>query len=74
VVTGEMSPREAALAAEFLGVDLAVACHYEDPDHPHVVEFLAEVAKQDSTGHRKPLAMVPGQAIDIDGPAFRVVP
>jgi L-ascorbate metabolism protein UlaG (beta-lactamase superfamily) len=73
VVTGEMSPREAAMAAEFLSVDLAIASHYEDPDHPQVLEFLAEVGKQDTTGHRQPLAMVPGQVIDIDGPAFQVV-
>lgn len=73
VMTGEMSPREAAMASELLGVDLAIACHYEDPGHPHVLEFLAEVGKQDTTGHRRSLAMVPGGAIDIDGPAFQVV-
>jgi L-ascorbate metabolism protein UlaG (beta-lactamase superfamily) len=74
VVTGEMSPREAAMAAEFLSVDIAIASHYEDPGHPQVLEFLAEVAKQDTSGRRQPLAMAPGQAIDIDGPAFQVIP
>jgi L-ascorbate metabolism protein UlaG (beta-lactamase superfamily) len=74
VVTGEMAPREAALAAELLRVELAIACHYEDAEHPQVIEFLDEVLKQDSTGHRQSLAMRPGESIDIDGPIFRSVP
>ncbi len=73
VVTGEMAPREAALAAELLRLELAVGSHYEDVSHPHVSEFLDEVGKQDSTGHRQALAMRPGETIDIDGPTFRFV-
>ena len=73
VVTGEMAPREAALAAELMRLELAIACHYEDVSHHQVVEFLDEVGKQDSTGHRQALAMRPGEAIDIDGPIFRFV-
>ena len=73
VVTGEMAPREAALAAELMRLELAIACHYEDVSHHQVVEFLDEVGKQDSTGHRQALAMRPGEAIDIDGPKFRFV-
>jgi L-ascorbate metabolism protein UlaG (beta-lactamase superfamily) len=72
LVTGEMSPREAALAAEFLGVDLAVACHYLDADHPDVTEFLSLVRKLDSTGQRQALALQPGEALVIDAGAYRV--
>ena len=72
VVTGEMSPREAAIAADWLGVGLAIACHYEDPDHPHVLAFLEEAAKRDSTGQRKVLAMKPGECIDIVGAEFEM--
>ena len=44
-VSGEMSPKEAALVAEMLGVDVAVACHYLTLND-EVDAFLAEVAGQ----------------------------
>jgi L-ascorbate metabolism protein UlaG (beta-lactamase superfamily) len=74
VMTGEMSPREAAMAAELLGVEWAVACHYEEVDHPDVVEFLTEVAKQDSTGKRRRLALKPGEHIDLEGTTLGAAP
>lgn len=47
VLTGEMSPREAALAAEMLKLRLAVACHYLDLENESerrdVDEFLKAV-------------------------------
>lgn len=58
LLTGQMSPLEAALAAEFLGVKVAIACHYLDPDQPDVREFLDLVAEKDSTGRR--IAIAPG--------------
>jgi L-ascorbate metabolism protein UlaG (beta-lactamase superfamily) len=67
VVTGEMSPDEAALAAEMLGVKYAVATHYESIDDPAVASFLAAVPTHDTTGARVPLAMVAGQQLVIDG-------
>jgi L-ascorbate metabolism protein UlaG (beta-lactamase superfamily) len=70
VVTGEMSPREAAMAADMLGLDLAIACHYEDADHPDVTEFLSQVGKHDPGGKRAALAMKPGESIDIEGAVF----
>lgn len=72
VVTGEMSPDEAALAAEFLGVTYAVATHYEDPGHPDVRAFLDQVRKVDSSGARVPLALAPGQTLVIDGSTHTV--
>jgi L-ascorbate metabolism protein UlaG (beta-lactamase superfamily) len=75
VVTGEMNPTEAALAAEFLGVRYAVATHYEDAEHPHVKSFLAAVPERDSTGRRVALALRPGQTLvlDDDGDVYEVV-
>jgi L-ascorbate metabolism protein UlaG (beta-lactamase superfamily) len=67
VVTGEMSPEEAAVAAELLGVRYAVATHYLDPDHDDVQRFLALVPERDSTGSRVPIALRPGQTLVIDG-------
>jgi L-ascorbate metabolism protein UlaG (beta-lactamase superfamily) len=67
-LTGEMSPREAALAAEFLGVELAVACHYYDPNHPDVVEFAGLVSKLDSTGTRQVVAPAVGETLVVQCP------
>jgi len=38
-LTGEMTPYEAALASQWLGLEYAVACHYTDADNPDVREF-----------------------------------
>lgn len=72
VVSGEMSPNEAAYAAELLGVRYAVATHYEDPNDAAVQEFLAQVPKFDSTGSRVPLALAAGQRLEIDGDRYEV--
>jgi len=63
VVSGEMSPEEAALAAELLGVDVAVASHYTDPDDEDVRRFVDLAATND----RLALAPRPGQSVIIDG-------
>lgn len=73
VASGEMSPDEAARAADLLGVRYAVATHYEDPRHPDVEEFLRQVPKFDSTGTRVPLALSAGQALVIDGDNHEVI-
>ena len=72
VVTGEMSPDEAALAAEFLGVRYAVATHYVDPDSEDVRRFLELVPQRDTTGSRVPLALRAGQTLVIDGDRHHV--
>lgn len=73
VVTGEMSPTEAAYAAELLGVRFAVATHYERSDDPAVLEFLAAVPEVDSTGSRIGLALDAGDTLVIDGDRHEVV-
>lgn len=73
VVTGEMSPAEAAYAAELLGVRYAVATHYERADDPAVLEFLATVPEFDTTGSRVPLALNAGDRLVLDGENHEVV-
>lgn len=71
-LTGEMSPREAALAAEMLGVDLAVACHYFDAGHADVIEFLRLVPERDTTGRRTAVAPEVGATMVLEtGPGGR---
>jgi len=74
LVTGEMSPREAALASEFLGLKLAVASHYldlSDPDERRDVdEFLAAVKEFDTTGRRRAVAPAPGETIVLEPEQF----
>ncbi|MGH9185000.1 MAG: hypothetical protein ACRD0U_04155, partial [Acidimicrobiales bacterium] len=72
VVTGEMNPQEAALAAEFLAVHYAVATHYETPEHPDVKAFIDAVPRHDSTARRVALALASGQTLVIDGDSYRV--
>lgn len=74
VASGEMDPREAAMAAEMLGVRYAVATHYEDPDHPDVHRFLEAVPEHDTSGRRVALALRPGESLVLDGEDHRVVP
>jgi L-ascorbate metabolism protein UlaG (beta-lactamase superfamily) len=75
-LTGEMSPSEAALAAEFLDLKVAIACHYLNPAQTDVLEFLDLVAEKDSTGRR--IAIAPGVgaviavASDDDGETITV--
>lgn len=73
VVTGEMSPVEAALAADMLCARYAVATHYESPDHDDVATFLKSVPEFDSTGGRVPLALRAGQTLVLDGDRHEVI-
>ena len=66
LLTGEMSPAEAALAAEYLGVDVAIASHYYDAQQADVTAFLAEVPSRDLTGHRKVIAPLLGETVCFD--------
>lgn len=65
LLTGEMSPDEAALAAEFLGVEVAVASHYYNPEQADVQAFLAAVPRRDTSGRRQALAPALGETLVI---------
>jgi L-ascorbate metabolism protein UlaG (beta-lactamase superfamily) len=65
-LTGEMDADEAARAAEMLGLELAVACHYLAKD-AEVDRFCELVPRYDTTGRRKAVAPEVGETILIDG-------
>lgn len=62
-LTGEMTPYEAALASQWLGLDYAIACHYTIKDCPDIhqfVELLNQMRSEDKP-YIKPVAMNPGE-------------
>lgn len=73
VLTGEMSPDEAARTAEMLGVDLAIASHYIEPG-PDVDEFERLVSEHDGSGKRRTAAPRPGDTLVLDGGDLSIEP
>ncbi|MGH2945552.1 MAG: MBL fold metallo-hydrolase [Solirubrobacteraceae bacterium] len=65
VVSGELSPAEAARVVEMLDLRVAVACHYLEPN-PEVAEFVQLVQGLDGVG-RAAFAPLVGQTLVIDG-------
>jgi len=65
MLTGEMSPREGALAAEWLGLKTVLPCHYINPDCSDVVEFHEHLAAAKARGAEIPesIVMKPGEVI-----------
>lgn len=63
-LTGEMTPYEASLASQWLGLEYAVACHYTSTDNPDIREFKSalEIAK-DKFGSSTPVPVIlePGE-------------
>jgi L-ascorbate metabolism protein UlaG (beta-lactamase superfamily) len=64
-MTGEMDADEAARAAEMLGLELAVACHYLEPDD-EVDRFLELVPGYDTTGTRRVVAPRVGDTLVVE--------
>ena len=64
--TGHLSPREAALAAEYLGLNVAIACHYLSAQQPDVRDFLSRVSRHDSTGWRQAIAPEVGETLIVE--------
>jgi L-ascorbate metabolism protein UlaG (beta-lactamase superfamily) len=69
MLTGEMSPYEAALAARWLGLDTVLPCHYINPDHDDVHEFLRHLDETRARGEEVPTAVVlrPGEVFTEEG-------
>jgi L-ascorbate metabolism protein UlaG (beta-lactamase superfamily) len=65
LLTGEMSPDEAALAAELLGLTVALACHYFDHTQQDVLAFLAAVPGHDTSGRRQAIAPLVGETLTV---------
>lgn len=69
ILAGEMTPAEAAMAAQWLSVDYAVPCHFVDPQCAEVEQFqciLANVTRGGANAPR-PITMLPGQPFVYDG-------
>ncbi|MCL2112252.1 MAG: MBL fold metallo-hydrolase [Clostridiales bacterium] len=63
-LTGEMTPYEAALASQWLGLKYAVACHYNEADCPDVREFeslLNSMKDVNGGGGPVPVILKPGE-------------
>lgn len=65
LLTGELTPEEGAIAADMLGVDVAVATHYLTPDE-HTERFVRAVAAEDRSGTRQAVAPSTGQTWRAD--------
>jgi L-ascorbate metabolism protein UlaG (beta-lactamase superfamily) len=63
IVTSEMSPREAALAAQWLGLETVLPCHYISPDCDELREFNRLLDAERARGERVPqsVALAPGE-------------
>ncbi len=74
ILTGEMSPREGALAAQWLGVQTILPCHYIDPACEDVREFERCLAAAKQRGERVPdsLVLAPGDVLELDGDTRRI--
>jgi L-ascorbate metabolism protein UlaG (beta-lactamase superfamily) len=62
-LTGEMSAREGALAAQWLGLATVLPCHYIDPDNDDVRAFNHCLDEAHARGERVPQSVVlkPGE-------------
>jgi len=68
-IGNEMSGEEGALAAEWLGVEYAIICHYLNPDgHEDVQQFLKILNNRylDNGRMIKSIALRPGEILKID--------
>ncbi len=68
MMTGEMSPREGLLAAQWLGLTTVLPCHYINPDDDDVREFARLHREADARGEGVPESLVlrPGEWITVD--------
>jgi L-ascorbate metabolism protein UlaG (beta-lactamase superfamily) len=68
ILTGEMSPKEGAIAAQWLGLDTVLPCHYIDPDCDDVREFerCLEETRSWSDTVPKPVVMRPGEVYVVE--------
>ena len=66
MLTAEMSPKEGALAAQWLGLETVLPCHYINPDCEEVREFNRFLSEAEERGHKVPKSVVlrPGDSIE----------
>lgn len=68
VLTGEMSPLEGARAAQWLGLETVLPCHFLDPDCGEVREFVGQLEQARARGELAPRVVVlrPGESLEIN--------
>ena len=68
-LTGEMTPYEAALAAQWLGLEYAIPMHYDSDDLTDVHAFvdLLNRMTSDDKPHVKPVVLKPGEHFEYKG-------
>lgn len=66
IVMGEMSPYEAALASNWLGLHVALPCHYLATDNPQLREYLEimERMRADFATVTRAVALAPGETFE----------
>ena len=69
MVTAEMSPREGALAAEWLGLQTVLPCHYINPVCDEVSEFNRCLKQAEKEGRK-----VPQSVVLKPGEVYRAIP
>jgi L-ascorbate metabolism protein UlaG (beta-lactamase superfamily) len=70
MLTGEMSPREGVLAAEWLGLKTILPCHYINPaSNPDLKEFQRLHAEARNQGRRigECVVLAPGESLELTG-------
>lgn len=67
LLTGELSPSEAALAVRMLGSPIAIASHYLNAADPEISEFVADLSTAADGMAPAALAPRPGQTVVVDG-------
>ncbi len=67
MLTAEMSPREAALAARWLGLETVLPCHFINPQCPEVAEFEGHLRAAKAAGETVPTSVVlkPGDSFTV---------
>ncbi len=73
VLSGEMSPDEAARVADMLGAELAIASHYLDSG-ADLDDFERLVREHDTSGGRRTVAPPVGATLVLDGSSFTLGP
>ena len=67
MLSAEMSPREGVLAAQWLGIDTVLPCHYSSTDDDLLREFVELIGQANERGEKVPRVEVlePGQEIQL---------
>lgn len=74
MLTAEMSPREGLLAAQWLGLETLLPCHYIGLDNPDLLEFNRLYAEAKAKGEPLPQAIVmkPGDVLEYRDQQWRL--